>query len=364
MAMMDGVSLQVLFSGASLSMVFALIHFLRKERVENCNLSLLLFCISLLQFQAWALLSGSLSAHPWLFAFYPSLLYLSIVFAWRAYFFVVYPPVDLYPRWKLLFLPLLFSIPLDIYMVYSGKLAVGRLVAPGVSMQGQGGLWVAGFYFLSIILLFFLFVSLVIRLTVDYRAGRRSRVMPVNALYVVLTLGAAAAVLGGYVGGSLPAVRWGSVGITLLFGASCIIGVRYPNLIQLIIREVQEQAAKREILTGIDTDSLKDHLHRLMIEEALYSSDTVSLQQVADALNVTTHQLSCLVNKSCNSNFNGFVNRYRIEAAREKLIDEPERSVLSIAFEVGFNSKSAFYEAFSKFSGMTPKEFRQKYCNN
>ena len=362
--MMNGVSLQILLSGASLSMVFALIHLMRKERVENFNLSLLLFCISLLQFQAWALLSGALSAHPWLFSFYPSLLYLSIVFAWRAYFFVVYPPEDLYPHWKLLFLPLLYSLPLDMYLLTTGESTVAGLVIPGASVPGPGSRWVMGFYFLSIIILFFLFLSLMIRMTGDYRAGRRSRAMPVNGLYVLLTLGSAAAVLGGYVGGSLPAVQWGSVGITLLFAASCIIGVRYPNLIQLIIREVQDQVAKREVLTGIDTESLKDHLHRLMIEEALYTSDSVSLQQVADALNVTTHQLSCLVNKSCNSNFNVFVNRYRIEAARDKLIQEPERSVLSIAFEVGFNSKSAFYEAFSKFSGMTPKEFRQKHCNN
>lgn len=188
--------------------------------------------------------------------------------------------------------------------------------------------------------------------------------MPVNALYVILTMGAASVVLAGYGWGSLPAVRWGSVGISLLFAASCVIGVRYPNLIQLIIREVQEQVARREVLTGIDSDTLKDQLHRLMVEEELFISDTVSLQEVAEALNITAHQLSFLINKSCNSNFNVFVNSYRIDAARKKLIDEPERSVLSIAFDVGFNSKSAFYDAFAKLNGMTPKEYRQKHSGN
>jgi len=57
------------------------------------------------------------------------------------------------------------------------------------------------------------------------------------------------------------------------------------------------------------------------------------------------------------------INQYRIKEAKKMLIEESERSVLSIAYAVGFNSKSSFYEAFSRFTGKTPVQYRREKEN-
>ena len=43
------------------------------------------------------------------------------------------------------------------------------------------------------------------------------------------------------------------------------------------------------------------------------------------------------------------------------LVRDPERSVISVAYEVGFNSKSSFYDAFSRYTGVTPQTYRKKF---
>jgi AraC-like DNA-binding protein len=76
-------------------------------------------------------------------------------------------------------------------------------------------------------------------------------------------------------------------------------------------------------------------------------------------LSITTHQLSEFLNKQMHISFNYYINRYRVEEAIDLLQEQPERSITSICFSVGFNSKSAFYEAFAKFVCISPAKYRK-----
>jgi AraC-like DNA-binding protein len=72
-----------------------------------------------------------------------------------------------------------------------------------------------------------------------------------------------------------------------------------------------------------------------------------------------------VINEKTKFNFNDYINTYRIEVAKELLIS-PENNKLTIdtiAEKAGFNSKSPFYIAFKKHSGMTPKSFIQLQNN-
>ncbi len=77
-------------------------------------------------------------------------------------------------------------------------------------------------------------------------------------------------------------------------------------------------------------------------------------------MELTQHQLSQLLNEKLNTNFNGFINSFRIDRARELLVSEPDAPVLNIAFAVGFNSKWAFYDAFTRFTGKSPVAYRRE----
>lgn len=108
-----------------------------------------------------------------------------------------------------------------------------------------------------------------------------------------------------------------------------------------------------------DIPALLAALRRQMEDNQLYLDEDLNLNMLARAIGVRKDQLSFLLNQELDVSFADFVNRYRVEAARIRLLEDPESSILSIAFSVGFNTKSAFYEAFRKFTGKNPGDFRR-----
>jgi len=57
--------------------------------------------------------------------------------------------------------------------------------------------------------------------------------------------------------------------------------------------------------------------------------------------------------------FPDFINSFRIEEAKKKLIEPNPATIFAISLDVGFNSKAAFYTAFKKNTQMTPTEFKK-----
>ncbi len=92
-----------------------------------------------------------------------------------------------------------------------------------------------------------------------------------------------------------------------------------------------------------------------------YLNPDLSLPQLAADLNISSHYLSQVINEQFNLNFFDFVNRYRVEAFKEKVIFHEFRnfSLLGIAFECGFNSKSAFNRIFKQTTGKTPSQYKK-----
>ncbi len=99
-------------------------------------------------------------------------------------------------------------------------------------------------------------------------------------------------------------------------------------------------------------------LETAMTSGALYTDSLLSLRKLCAELKENAHAVSQVINQDLQSNFYELVNRYRIERARQLLRESPDKTVLEIALEVGFNSKSTFNTAFRRHVGMTPTEFR------
>ena len=76
----------------------------------------------------------------------------------------------------------------------------------------------------------------------------------------------------------------------------------------------------------------------------------------------TSYHLSQLLNENLNQKFYDFVNGYRVEEAKRALFDpaNDHLTILAVALEAGFSSKSAFNAAFKKFAGTTPSDFRKQ----
>ncbi len=100
-----------------------------------------------------------------------------------------------------------------------------------------------------------------------------------------------------------------------------------------------------------------------MENEKPFTDGDLNIQKLAEKLSIPANHLSQTINEKLGQTFSDFVNSYRVEAAKQKLVDPAfsHLSVLGIAEAVGFNSKSSFNSVFKKHTKMTPSEFRNSH---
>jgi AraC-like DNA-binding protein len=116
--------------------------------------------------------------------------------------------------------------------------------------------------------------------------------------------------------------------------------------------------------SGLDDRQLADYkisLEKVMHRQQAYLWSNLTLPKLADAVGCSANHLSQVINAGCGVSFFDYLNQHRIERAKTLLTQRDVRSssILNIAFDVGFNSNSAFYAAFKKCVGQTPAQFRQ-----
>lgn len=106
------------------------------------------------------------------------------------------------------------------------------------------------------------------------------------------------------------------------------------------------------------------HLQRFMEENEIYTNPKLNLKDLSEHLDVSPRRLSYLINTFLHQNFMGFVNDYRIERAKSRLMNpkDPQETVLEIMYEVGFSSKSSFFTIFKQKTGLTPSAFKKRHA--
>jgi len=126
-----------------------------------------------------------------------------------------------------------------------------------------------------------------------------------------------------------------------------------------------ERSAKyaKSSLDRTTRQRIQRKLSEQMRDARLYSDSTLSLRKLCEELRENPHYVSQVINQDLATNFNDLVNRHRIEAAKSALLASPEKTVLAICMEMGFNSKSTFNAAFRQYTGMTPTEYRRHMTN-
>lgn len=103
-------------------------------------------------------------------------------------------------------------------------------------------------------------------------------------------------------------------------------------------------------------------LNRLMETEKIYIDTELSLPVLAEKISVSPHQLSQILNETLNRKFSDYINYYRVEEAK-LILQGPNAAdvkIASVAFDVGFNTTVAFYNAFKKYTKLTPSQFRAR----
>ncbi len=159
-----------------------------------------------------------------------------------------------------------------------------------------------------------------------------------------------------------------TVGIICYVG---IMGYSQPQPHKLIFQEqapsvshVPQNESPTPILNIAQTPNndyadWKPKIEQIFKEQQLYLDAELSLSDLATKLKTNVSVLSAAINQNFGKNFNDFVNEYRVEEVKRQLKDPANvhLSLLGVALECGFNSKSTFNRAFKKFTGKSPKEF-------
>jgi len=101
-------------------------------------------------------------------------------------------------------------------------------------------------------------------------------------------------------------------------------------------------------------------LKHMMEIEKVYCDEGLNLQKLAEKLSMKSYQLSQLLNEKLHKNYSDYINFYRIEEAKRMLASskKTDKNIAAIAHDVGFNSMTAFYKAFKKYTGVKPKEYK------
>jgi AraC-like DNA-binding protein len=128
--------------------------------------------------------------------------------------------------------------------------------------------------------------------------------------------------------------------------------------------KIETTTGRRFVLQDTQLDNYLTKLEHFVKTEKPYLNSNLTLGDLAKSLDMPKHHLTKTLNLKLQKNFFNYVNECRV-AEFKALIKDPQyasQTIMSLAFQVGFNSKSAFNNFFKKSTNMTPTEFK-KICS-
>lgn len=144
-----------------------------------------------------------------------------------------------------------------------------------------------------------------------------------------------------------------------------ILGLKALRMDLFFMKKISKTKASYATygLKDSEINLLIQKLKELMEKEKLYLIPELSLKDLSDSLEISSHHLSFLLNTKFNQNFYDFINTYRLEAVKNELINPQKKhlSILAIACDCGFNSQSTFNRIFKQKVGLSPSKYREQY---
>jgi TolB-like protein/class 3 adenylate cyclase/AraC-like DNA-binding protein/Tfp pilus assembly protein PilF len=139
---------------------------------------------------------------------------------------------------------------------------------------------------------------------------------------------------------------------------------KFKNLMQKVLGgETNIPFVKRKYKKALFDEKLlkayKTKLSALMADEKPYLDANLTLRSLAERLDISSNYLSQLLNEGFNKNFSEYVNTFRLDAFKAKVASPKHRhlTILALAYESGFNSKTVFNTFFKKMMGKTPRTY-------
>ncbi len=150
----------------------------------------------------------------------------------------------------------------------------------------------------------------------------------------------------------------GALSFSFVFYISCLLWILNKKNSVLFFEELIKYNNKT--ITDTEAHDISEKLDALFEEKALFKNSNLKLNDLANEIEVTSHQLSQFLNNNLNKTFNQFINEFRIKEAKKLIENNHQFTLEAIGYEAGFSSKSTFYAAFKKIIGTTPAEYKKQ----
>ncbi|MBC8986328.1 AraC family transcriptional regulator [Pedobacter sp. N36a] len=150
-------------------------------------------------------------------------------------------------------------------------------------------------------------------------------------------------------------------------GALSFTFILYVNVLLLIFRNsngitfFQEKEKYKNKEIDKKTLELIGQKLPIIIEKELFLNPNFTLEEAAKELKVSKHLLSQYLNEILGKSFSNLISSYRVEKAKKLLETEKNFTIESLGYDSGFSSKSTFFTAFKKITGLTPAEYQKSY---
>lgn len=161
----------------------------------------------------------------------------------------------------------------------------------------------------------------------------------------------------------IPGLSLVQISLILLVNGMFFWGLRQP-IIFMGINSFDESISLPLELAGSvkgSPDIAINRVREYMKSELPFKDPRLTLNSLSRQLDVTPRELSILINQQTGQNFVDFVNTFRIELAKQRLLNpkDQKETIAEVMYEVGFQSKSVFNSSFKRKTGKTPSEFKR-----
>lgn len=161
---------------------------------------------------------------------------------------------------------------------------------------------------------------------------------------------------------SFQADWWSQHPAVMLAPARTTLALPYEEASFVLVPDLPDEAEPTQVDDEAQLTEWKQRIHEKLITDQYFAQPELSLFDLARALETNVSVLSRMINRGFHLNFNDLVNQYRIQQVMTLLEqgNHKEQTLLSLAFDAGFNSKSTFNRAFKKQTGLSPREYIQQ----
>ncbi len=135
--------------------------------------------------------------------------------------------------------------------------------------------------------------------------------------------------------------------------------IKQPELLRMVVTGSAQKHKPYQRIDDVKIKGLSEELNRLMNESHLFLDNELTLKTLSEQMNASANDISWLLNEVYKQSFYDYINTYRLERFKELVANQEHKTktILALATDVGFNSKSSFNTFFKQQMDMTPSAY-------